>query len=671
MSVRNILIVGGGVGGLTAAHYLAGCGHHVTVVEQRKRASGEPELGGKAYSFRTSDGRPAEHGFRFFPGFYWHVIDTMREIPVGQHQTVADRLVGLTQAQIAADADPAGLTGQMTIPVPSSRHGATLAIPTLNVTSIEPGRVAALMVRMFTLPFPEVVTDQNPNVNGDVPRRSDDDSDWWNFSGAADQKASKAFQAFFGVGLSRCFVATRAEEMSARTGAEILMLLMFDFTGRGPETDADRAFDRPTSEAWFDDWHRELKRRGVKFVVNEVTGVHFDTAAQRVDRLNTRTGSLPKFDDVVLAVPVDDARKILATSADLIKADPELRRLVNTPVAQRTLVCGAMNGIVFYPDKVMKHLIEGHYLVVESPWALTAVYQSNDWWTAASPAGQFSVIISDWDSASPVAAAAKTLPDVAVANETWRQLQAAIPSLRTVARPARYLIDPARSTWVNGERANDMPMLINRSRSWRERPHAGLTPGKVKNLVLAGDYVRATTDFASMEAANETGRRAARVLIQRHGSPNGQALAKALPEVRDRLPVPKDVELMRGMSKQVRRIGRLLGDLLNPNGTLSSVYEADSFANLVIQAGGIDAPDPSGFFGQSNYDDSWLPAVVRLGSDELFQPIQIYEAMERWAESLNQVSNDLTERGLLEPLRVVDTVKDMLMTVDSLVKTLT
>ena len=62
--------------------------------------------GGKARSLpvpgSATGGRadlPAEHGFRFFPGFYQHIPDTMRRIPC-RRRRVFDHLVG-------ADADPA------------------------------------------------------------------------------------------------------------------------------------------------------------------------------------------------------------------------------------------------------------------------------------------------------------------------------------------------------------------------------------------------------------------------------------------------------------------------------------------------------------------------------------------------------------------------------------
>ena len=72
MTQPTVAIIGGGVGGLSAAHELGARGFRVTVYE--KRAT----LGGKARSIPVAGsgvgGRkdlPGEHGFRFFTGFYW------------------------------------------------------------------------------------------------------------------------------------------------------------------------------------------------------------------------------------------------------------------------------------------------------------------------------------------------------------------------------------------------------------------------------------------------------------------------------------------------------------------------------------------------------------------------------------------------------------------------
>ena len=75
------MVLGGGVAGFTAAHELAARGFDVVVYERRacpaaRRAASRmrPGTGGRR-------DLPGEHGFRFFPGFYQHVPDTMRRIP--------------------------------------------------------------------------------------------------------------------------------------------------------------------------------------------------------------------------------------------------------------------------------------------------------------------------------------------------------------------------------------------------------------------------------------------------------------------------------------------------------------------------------------------------------------------------------------------------------------
>src|SRR5438445_10600957 len=105
----KVIVIGGGVGGLSAAHELARReGFEVVVYEQRE------VVGGKARSLDAIPGTagrrnlPGEHGFRFFPGFYKHLPDTMKRIPFGDPPaTVFDNLVGTTQiGLLRSDADP-------------------------------------------------------------------------------------------------------------------------------------------------------------------------------------------------------------------------------------------------------------------------------------------------------------------------------------------------------------------------------------------------------------------------------------------------------------------------------------------------------------------------------------------------------------------------------------
>ena len=83
---RRVAVLGGGMAGLTAAHELVERGFKVDVYEP-------VALGGKARSIDvpgSGEGRPhgrcpGEHGFRFFPGFYHHIPDSMRRTPDGKN----------------------------------------------------------------------------------------------------------------------------------------------------------------------------------------------------------------------------------------------------------------------------------------------------------------------------------------------------------------------------------------------------------------------------------------------------------------------------------------------------------------------------------------------------------------------------------------------------------
>jgi phytoene dehydrogenase-like protein len=102
MANPTVIVIGGGVGGLTAAHELVQRGFTVNLYESR------PAFGGKARSQPVTgsgtSGRldlPGEHGFRFYPRFYKHVIDTMAKIPNASGGHVVDHLRNTTESAIA------------------------------------------------------------------------------------------------------------------------------------------------------------------------------------------------------------------------------------------------------------------------------------------------------------------------------------------------------------------------------------------------------------------------------------------------------------------------------------------------------------------------------------------------------------------------------------------
>ena len=61
---------------------------------------------------------------------------------------------------------------------------------------------------------------------------------------------------------------------------------------------------------------------------------------------------------------------------------------------------------------------------------------------------------------------------------------------------------------------NAEPLLVNQAGTRRLRPNAS---GDLYNAHLASDYVRTTTDLATMEGANEAARRAVNEILRQEG----------------------------------------------------------------------------------------------------------------------------------------------------------
>lgn len=142
----TVAIFGAGVAGLTAAHELAERGYRVTVFERKA-------LGGKARSIPapspSGSPLPAEHGFRFFPGFYRNVTDTMRRIPfAGNTFGVWQNLTRAT-SYLHSGLGRADLTIPLPFPIP------TLPNPITPKAFTE--SVAAVFQTLFRLPPLEAV----------------------------------------------------------------------------------------------------------------------------------------------------------------------------------------------------------------------------------------------------------------------------------------------------------------------------------------------------------------------------------------------------------------------------------------------------------------------------------------------------------------------------------
>jgi hypothetical protein len=264
----------------------------------------------------------------------------------------------------------------------------------------------------------------------------------------------------------------------------------------------------------------------------------------------------------VFALPVEQMAYYVNRTGTLLEYDPELRRILE--LVQHT---DWMSGIQFYLQESVALAPEpGHFIAVDSPWAITAVEQTQFWKEVDLPADVRAVIsvdISAWDRPGKfVNKEAFNCTDEEIAREVWEELkllssrgnqpvvlrdemlrggtklqkdrnyrideslvdladrkkQAAFERARSVLlsreQPANVLGEGSDAVlphiWGPRLRFNAEPLLINRVGTDRLRPEARTG---IQNMFLAADYVRTETDLACMEGANEAARRAVNALL--------------------------------------------------------------------------------------------------------------------------------------------------------------
>jgi uncharacterized protein with NAD-binding domain and iron-sulfur cluster len=515
---KRVVIFGGGVAGLSAAHELAERGFKVTVYER-------DHLGGKAWSFgvpgSATPGRnplQAEHGFRFFPGFYKNLGDTMRRIPVAGG-SVYDRLVRATTYRTAFAGGP-----DLTIPLTLL----ALDLPVGVTPEAFAQSLAAVLVEALKLPLTEALYFASKlwvYVSSCEERRFGqwDYVPWSDF--IRENQMSAEYRKVVSRSLVRNLAATKSDQASTHSIGLVGEASVMSLAGYGNDAGAtfDRVLDGPSSEVWLNEWVALLRRMGVRFRVGWT-----------LERLTMRRGRIahalvrgpgnrhhhvadPWF---VLAIPFE--RVIPLLSSPMLKADPRLdgiRRLAND----------WMSGLQFYLYEPFP-LTNGHVNYADSPFALTSISQQQFWQRPLSDYGDgtvtesFSTIVSDWVTPGIIfGKPAKELTPPQLAREVYAQIQAhenkpgSKPTL-TDQMLHSWFLDPAIKpfTGPGSQRVyNDTPLFIQNPGEWANRPESATA---IPNLFLAGDWVRTNINVTTMDGANQGGRQAANALLDAAGS---------------------------------------------------------------------------------------------------------------------------------------------------------
>jgi|GEM_PF-129947 len=523
----SVAVLGGGVGGMSAAHELVERGFRVTVYEAKS------VQGGKARSIfvpgTASEGRrglPGEHGFRFFPSFYKHLPDTMKRIPFGTNpQGVFDNLVATDRTRVFQTSGawfdlvshfPRSLEDLRRFQ-PSSWY-ARMGIPDADT------REFLRRTMLFVTSCPERRLAEFESVT------------YWDYYDFEHRHPN--FRRFLGEIAVQSLVAMRPRLASARTTVTVGLQLLLDHLK--PGTQVARVLNGPTHDVWLDPWLLYLRQRGVDFRLGTPVAA-LESERGRITGARLASGEVVRADYYVSALPAE--RMAPLVDERLAAADPQLAQL-------STLSGGWMTGMQFFLRRDLR-LAPGHLIFADSPWALTGISQPQFWapgvlgtFGNGSAAGVLSVCISDWTQPGLfVRKPARECTREEILQEVWAQLQSHVAASGQDRLEDRDLVDWYLSDSVehrpDGTVVNHEPLLINTAGSWWRRPEAC---SRIENLFLASDYVRTHTDIATMEGANEAARRAVNGLLEHSGRaearcavwPLEEPAAFAVPQALDR-----------------------------------------------------------------------------------------------------------------------------------------
>lgn len=511
-SGKSVAVFGAGIAGLTAAHELVDRGYTVTVYERKA-------LGGKARSIPVpnsgADPLPAEHGFRFFPGFYRNVTDTMRRIPFpGNSRGTWQNLTRAT-SYLHSGMGRADLTIPLPFPLPPLPNpvtpkafieSVTTVFQTLYRLPLWEAAYAAQKLAVYVTSCDERKLGQWENMT------------WEDYIGA--NKRSREYNRYLADGIIRNLAASKSKDASAHSIGLVgeasvwsILLLGNDFDNKG----FDRVLNGPTSSQWLDPWVTHLRSKGVTFHVGQALARLTPDGKHIASATVVGPGGAPSpvvADWYVSAIPCEKLAAVL--TPDVIAADPKLADVAR-------LRTEWMNGLMFYLRERVD-VTKGHVNYVDSGWAITSISEAQFWKRSLTSYGDgtakdcLSAILSDWTTPGNFnGRSARDCTPEEIAKEAWAQIKAHLNDTDTVLTDDMlhsWFLDPAITGSGTPDVRNDEPLFIQDPGSWSRRPEA--VTG-IDNLFLAGEWVKTDQNVTTMEGANEGGRYAANGVLQASG----------------------------------------------------------------------------------------------------------------------------------------------------------
>lgn len=459
----KVIIIGGGIGGLTVAHQLIKYGIKCEIYEKNN------EIGGLARSNRDINGCATEYCWRVFFGFYHNLFRTMSEIPLIENNTK-------------------NILTNFTI----YKHENIIDNPT---------RLWDKFILFLAVLYGFTSCDKRMDKL--------DNLTWWNALGST--KKSNLFREIGGwLGMDRY----RGSYNSViRVGMEMQILQTYlDSQYR------DYITTKPTSEALFNHWKHYLENNGVKFKLNhELESIEIDNNSVKTAYI--RNGMYLKEihgDYFIFAIPIEVLSRIILQTPQLQYVD-----LLKSVELSKTCLHIQLSFQVYFNKPIHLGTDKNAFLLVESPWDLIVLsydrsYENTQLCKHISGAkGGWSIAVcTAYINGIVYGKPMNKCSYNEIITEIWAQLKRS-KILKEIIRKnnnfelSEELIVLWSPMWenykyINGKLITDEPKFTNNVGSLIRRPSYKT---RIHNLYISTGYIKETIDIFSMEAACIAGKR--------------------------------------------------------------------------------------------------------------------------------------------------------------------
>ncbi|MDO8511720.1 MAG: FAD-dependent oxidoreductase [bacterium] len=500
-SHRTVAVFGAGIAGLSTAHEFARRGYKVSVYEVN------PDAGGFFRSARmpTDDHMPSEYSWHGIGPWYHNVFDLMKQIPFDETGSMYDKALSRPIAfGLVSDKGKAAFDDTLFLNVKNMFRMSWLDV------------VLGGWLMMKTWTANRRTVEQYATCNAAQAWRP-----------LLRDRAWKAWRSSFGP-----WVGSDWKNVSLHTAGQFFrkQLIMkpshfHKADEQGPawwhgSRDGWLLLRGPSSEYWFDRWVAYLKTNGVEFFWEKALE-KLDFDGEKILVAHLESGDVVRSDVYVLATNPFAAADILERTPDLEKQDQLrlLRPLVQDGPHIQVSLRIAFSEKIAWPKERMA------VIVADSEFNLTLFAEEQAWDSQVSLGNS---IKSLWTVTACVSSVPGPLFGLPLSKCTKEQFIEEVKEQLFRCEGINTLIQKHNRgrelkdfpivkievwhEWLFSSQGitSPQPKWVNTTNTQQYLPTQA-TP--VLNLVLAGAHTKTQVDVWSIEAAVESGRRAAQVII--------------------------------------------------------------------------------------------------------------------------------------------------------------